>query len=66
MVEVLVLYYSREGRTETLARAVAEGINNVPGASALLKRVDYATVYDFISCDAVAFGCPNYFGYMAG
>jgi multimeric flavodoxin WrbA len=31
-----------------------------------LKRVDYATVYDFISCDAVAFGSPNYFSYMAG
>jgi multimeric flavodoxin WrbA len=28
--------------------------------------VDYATVEDLISCDAVAFGSPNYFGYMAG
>jgi multimeric flavodoxin WrbA len=66
MVEVLVLYYSRDGTTEALAKAVAEGINSVPGASALLKRVDYATVYDFVSCDAVAFGSPNYFSYMAG
>jgi multimeric flavodoxin WrbA len=66
MVEVLVLYYSREGKTETLAKAVAEGVNNVALASALLKRVDYATVYDFVSCDAVAFGSPNYFSYMAG
>ena len=31
-----------------------------------MKRVDYATVNDFISCDAVAFGSPNYFSYMAG
>ena len=66
MVEVLVLYYSRSGRTEVLANSVAEGIESVEGASAKVKRVDYATVDDFISCDAVAFGSPNYFSYMAG
>jgi len=66
MVEVLVLYYSRSGRTEALANAVAEGVESVEGASAKVKRVDYATVNDFISCDAVAFGSPNYFSYMAG
>ena len=66
MVEVLVLYYSRTGRTEALAKAVAEGVSRVEGARARLLRVDYATVEDLISCDAVAFGSPNYFGYMAG
>lgn len=66
MVEVLVLYYSRGGRTEALAKAVAEGAESVDGASARVKRVDYATVDDFISCDGVAFGSPNYFSYMAG
>ena len=66
MVEILVLYYSRTGRTEALARAVAEGAAAVEGASARAKRVDYATVNDFISCDGVAFGSPNYFSYMAG
>ena len=66
MVEVLVLYYSRTGRTNALADAVAEGVESVEGASAKVKRVDYATVNDFISCDAVAFGSPNYFSYMAG
>jgi len=66
MVEVLVLYYSRSGRTEALANSVAEGVESVKGASAKVKRVDYATVDDFISCDAVAFGSPNYFSYMAG
>lgn len=66
MVQVLVLYYSRGGRTEALAEAVAEGIEEVEGASASVKRVDYATVEDLIACDAVAFGSPNYFSYMAG
>lgn len=66
MVEVLVLYYSRSGKTEALAKAVAEGVESVKGTSAKVERVDYATVDDFISCDAVAFGSPNYFSYMAG
>ncbi len=66
MVEVLVLYYSRSGRTEALANSIAEGVESVRGASAKVKRADYATVNDFVSCDAVAFGSPNYFGYMAG
>jgi len=66
MVEVLILYYSRSGRTEALAKAVVEGVESVEGASAIVKRVDYATVDDLISCDAVAFGSPNYFSYMAG
>lgn len=66
MVEVLVLYYSRTGRTEALAKVVAQGASTVKGVSVAVKRVDYATVEDFISCDAVAFGSPNYFSYMAG
>lgn len=61
-----MLYYSRTGRTEALAKAVAEGASAVEGVSASVKPVDYATVSDFISCDAVAFGSPNYFSYMAG
>jgi multimeric flavodoxin WrbA len=66
LVEVLVLYYSRGGRTETMAKAVAAGAQGVEGSTATAKRVDYATIYDFMSCDAVAFGSPNYFSYMAG
>ena len=66
MVEILVLYYSRTGRTGALAGAVAEGARAVEEISARVKRVDYATVNDFISCDGVAFGSPNYFSYMAG
>jgi multimeric flavodoxin WrbA len=66
MVKVLILYYSRGGNVEALARAVAEGVSKVGGITAELRRVDYATVDDLISCDAVAFGSPNYFGYMAG
>jgi multimeric flavodoxin WrbA len=66
MVEVFIMYYTRGGRTKAMADAVAAGAEGVEGATAKVKRVDYATAADFIDCDAVAFGSPNYFSYMAG
>jgi multimeric flavodoxin WrbA len=66
LVEVLILFYSRNGRTETLAKAILQGVNHIEGVSPKLVQVDTATVNDLISCDAVAFGSPNYFSYMAG
>jgi len=38
----------------------------VEGARAVLKRADQAGLQDLIDCRAVAFGSPEYFGYMAG
>jgi multimeric flavodoxin WrbA len=66
MSQILVLYYSRSGNTEALANAIADGSRQVKDVLVTVKRIDYATVQDFISCDAAAFGSPNYFGYMAG
>ena len=42
-IEVLVLYYSHQGSTERLARAVARGIDQVPGAAARLRTVPRIT-----------------------
>ncbi|WP_326523877.1 NAD(P)H:quinone oxidoreductase [Sphingomonas sp.] len=39
MARVLILYYSSYGHIETLARAIAEGVAEVPGAEAVVKRV---------------------------
>jgi NAD(P)H dehydrogenase (quinone) len=39
MVEVLVIYYSRDGGTAELARQVCRGIESVPEASATLRTV---------------------------
>jgi NAD(P)H dehydrogenase (quinone) len=39
MAKVLVLYYSFYGHIEAMAYAVAEGALQVPGASAVVKRV---------------------------
>ena len=43
MVEVLVLYYSRNGATAELARQVCRGVESVPGASARLRTVPAVT-----------------------
>lgn len=37
--EILVLYYSRYGATEQLARLIGQGIESVPGVSARLRTV---------------------------
>lgn len=37
--EILVLYYSRYGATERLARLIGQGIESVPGVSARLRTV---------------------------
>ena len=39
MIEVLVLYYSRHGATEQLAREIALGVDSVKGVSARLRTV---------------------------
>lgn len=39
MADVLVLFYSRNGMTEALARAVCDGVDSVPGMAARLRTV---------------------------
>ncbi len=39
MPKILVVYYSMYGHVETLARSVAEGAAEVPGAEVVVKRV---------------------------
>jgi NAD(P)H dehydrogenase (quinone) len=38
-MKVLIIYYSMYGHIHKMAQAVAEGVNSVPGAEALLRRV---------------------------
>ena len=39
MNDILVLYYSRHGATRELARAIAQGVDSVPGAQARVRTV---------------------------
>jgi len=38
-MKVLVIYYSMYGHIHRMAQAIAEGVNGVPGAEAVLRRV---------------------------
>ena len=63
---ILVVYYSRTGNTEKFAGGVAEGVKRVHGAAAVVKRVEDVTKEDLEAADAIALGCPTYFGNIPG
>lgn len=64
-MQILVLYYSKTGNTEKLARAVAQGVEQVQGAKALLKDTSQVCKEDFLSSQGIIAGSPVYFGIMA-
>ena len=66
MAKVLVVYHSGTGNTKAMAQAVAEGVREVPGVEVVLKEADQVSVSDLVNADALAFGSPTYFSYMAG
>ncbi len=77
MTRVLVLYYSKRGNTQKMARLMARGIASVDGCEAVLRTVEsdlpdaekpndvIVTEQDMIDCDALILGSPSYFGNMA-
>lgn len=64
MSEIIIVYYSRAGNTEILAKAIAKGVRE-GGANPTIKSaedVDVNTLPDF---DGIIAGSPVYFGSMA-
>ncbi len=61
-VRVLLLFDSRGGLTEQLARAVAEGVRAVPGVELRERRVDEADPEELLAIDALILGSPNWSG----
>lgn len=64
MKKVLVLYYSRTGNTEAMAKMIAQGLSE-KGLQVDLKRVEEASVDTLLDYDGYIIGSPNYFGTMA-
>jgi NAD(P)H dehydrogenase (quinone) len=64
-MQILILYFSKGGNTRKLAEAIAKGVEEVPGVSAVLKKTDEVTKEDFVACDGIIAGSPVYFGLMA-
>ncbi|MFO7931105.1 MAG: NAD(P)H-dependent oxidoreductase [Desulfosalsimonas sp.] len=64
-MQILVVYYSKGGNTKKLAEAVAEGVESVEGAGALVKSTSDVSREDFLNSAGVIAGSPVYFGVMA-
>jgi NAD(P)H dehydrogenase (quinone) len=60
----LVLYDSKNGNTEKMAKAVAKGAEN-GGAKVTLKRAENVQNQDFEDADGIIMGSPTYFGQMS-
>lgn len=60
MSEILVVYYSRTGATEALAREVARGVDGVEGAAARLRTVPAVSAETQASAPAVPGEGPPY------
>jgi flavodoxin I len=58
LLKVIVLYYSKTGNTEKMAKAVVEGVRNVQGVDVELKY--QSTPEELASADAIIIGTPTY------
>lgn len=59
---VLLLFDSRDGLTEQLAGAVAEGVRSVPGVELRYRRLDDTEAAQLLEADALIIGSPNWSG----
>ncbi|TFH12000.1 MAG: flavodoxin family protein [Lentisphaerales bacterium] len=64
MAKVLIVYYSRSGNTEQMAKLVAEGVKE-GGASVEVKAVADTSLDDLKSADGIVLGSPTYYGSMS-
>lgn len=55
---ILVVFDSRTGHTEKLARAVAEGVGQVEGAVAVLRRREEVEDQEIVSSSGILLGSP--------
>ena len=64
MPKVLIVYYSRSGNTEAMAKLVAEGVES-EGVEVECKAVADVAVADLLTVDGLVIGSPTYYGTMA-
>jgi NAD(P)H dehydrogenase (quinone) len=62
---ILVLYYSRGGKTKLLAESIAGGVEEIDGVECVLKSATEVSREEFAGADGVIAGSPVYFGTMA-
>lgn len=64
MSNILVVYYSRTGNTEKLAKEIAEGVRDGSG-NPTLSKVEEVNINELPDFDGIIAGSPVYMGTMA-
>ena len=64
MKKVVIIYYSRTGKTKRMAKEILKGAKE-EGAEVRLKKVEEATNEDLLWADGIIIGSPTYFGTIA-
>ncbi len=62
---VLIVYYSKTGNTQEMAYAVAEGVQSVKGAVAVVKSVEEVEKDHLVRADGIILGSPSYYANVA-
>ena len=66
MKNLLIIYHSQSGNTQTLAEAIVKGCRQEPQANIQVKRAFEADLQDLLWAQAILFGTPENFGTMSG
>ena len=64
MPKVLVIYYSRSGNTELMAKTIAEAVKEEK-VDVVCKKVGDADPDELLEIDGLVIGSPTYYGTMA-
>lgn len=64
MAKVLVVYYSRSGTTEKMAKIISESISK-EGIDCALKKLADIKADDLLNYDGILIGSPTYYGTMS-
>jgi menaquinone-dependent protoporphyrinogen IX oxidase len=65
-VRVLIVYATKYGNTEKVAKLIGEGISSVEGNEVIVKNVKDINLKEGASYDLILIGSPNHFGKHVG
>ncbi|MGC8976306.1 MAG: flavodoxin family protein [Candidatus Ratteibacteria bacterium] len=61
MAKVLIIYHSKTGNTEEMAKSVEEGVKEEK-VEVILKSIEETKLEDLLDADGIIVGSPTYFG----
>ncbi len=64
MARIIVIYYSRTGNTEKMAKSIVEGIEK-EGVEPVIKAVKDVDVNELLKYEGIIIGSPTYYGTVA-